>query len=329
MTIFLGFPQIVPALIQVNQVLLVDDYDQKTGVNRLGGITLGNSGLAGEGESDFVTGEKALGQKGASLLLEYDVTRRNSFFYFWSKLGRENPLQGTSEVADLTGMRYLSFWMKPDLEKEGEKPQFYIEIHEDTDEDERFILGRDLSHRLPISRFIGSAPGGWQKVVVPLAHFGKIRRWERVLEIAFVFESDKRLGRGRLFIDDLLFGSNYPEGFNGKEISMQNRVSSFKIGNRIANREMNLKTKKTSLALTLTFVDPYLEEIRFEESGDHGLHWEKIGSFYDHSGGGTYSSEWEIPKEAKSKEGVWVQAVGIDVLGGETQLAGPYRIALD
>ena len=92
--------------------------------------------------------------------------------------------------------------------------------------------------------------------------------------------------------------------------------------------EMKLKEKAPTLALTLTFVDPYLEEVRFEESSD-GSGWKRIGSFYDQTSGGVYETHWEPEKESGSKEGVLIRAVGVNLFGGETGLVGPYRLYLD
>ena len=111
---------------------------------------------------------------------------------------------------------------------------------------------------------------------------------------------------------------------------MQNRVSSFKIGGaKVVSQEVKLKPRPTSLTLTLTFVDPYLEEIRFEKSKDGGTGWERIGSFYDQTGGGIYETHWEPAKESSAKEKFLIRAVGVNLFGGETELVGPYRLYFD
>lgn len=327
-TFLVVFPGKIQALLQVNQVILVDDFDDKDSLNRLGGKSEGDEEFPGGCIPNFISDEEAFGKKGASLILDYDLTAPNSFSHYWNKLGQGDPLKGTNEAQNLSEMRYLSFWMKTEGGT-GPRLEFFVELHEDTNGDQRFILGDDTTDRVPASRFaMGTARDGWQKAAIPLSRFRKIRHWDQMLEIVIVFESKWRIGRGKLFLDDLLLGSNYPEELQAAEIQMQNRVSSFKIGNELASSEMKLepKHKSTSLALTLTFIDPYLEAIEFQESRDQGQTWRRLQSFYDHSGGGVYTADWEIPSIASSKEKILLRATGVSVLGGETQLAGPYDL---
>jgi len=306
--LLLAAPAELEALLQGNRVILIDDYDDRK---------------PGQGNPDVVVGEKVFKKEGASLALAYDVSASGSSAYFSTKLrGKDGGPEGG--VADLTGMSYLSFWMK--AEGGSERLEFYVELHEDTTDDGKYIAGEDTRDRVPASGFVGQrSKEGWQKVVVPLSRFRLVRRWDRILEVALAFENKKRLRKRKVLIDNLLFGSNYPEGFRGKEIPMQNRVSSFKIGGRIANPEMKLKRQTSSLTLTLTFVDPYLEEIRFEESKDGRDRWRGIRSFYDHLNGGVYETPWELDRR-RPRTRTLVRAVGRNALGGETELAGPYLI---
>jgi len=215
-------------------------------------------------------------------------------------------------------------------EHTGSPVNLMVEIHEDKDGNNRYVFGTDASGRAAAGRFSGrEEEKKWRKIVIPFYQFRGVHHRNRLIELAFVVEIKKGSSQGRILIDRLLFGSNYPEGINGSEIQMQNRVSSFKIGKRIAASETTLKGKTASLTLTLTFVDPYLEEIRFEESMDGGQSWRRIRSFYDHSGGGVYSTEWQPSKEALTKKEILVRIVGMNTLGGETKLGGPYRIHLN
>lgn len=299
------------ALLQINQVILVDDFDSQRGPSAGGG----------KQALHFVTGDNAFGKAGTSLALDYDVNESGSFASFQAKLS-----------VPLTDMRYLSFWMKTG-EKAQEIPlEFSVELREDKNGDRKFVFGVDTVERISASHFVaGTDPQGWQKVVIPLSRFHRIRRWGQVLEISLFFESKRRLEKGGVLLDSLLFGSSYPDEMKGTEISMQNRVSSFKIDNQLASPEMKLKMKlkprPIPLALTLTFVDPYLEEIRFEESRDGGSTWRRIQSFYDHSTGGVYPSEvhWARRRDIPFKEGLLIRVVGVNLFGGETELAGPYH----
>jgi len=323
------------ALLQINQVILADDYEDQNLTNRFGGWSQGDEEFPGGCVPRFVTDDEAFGNAGASLALDYDVKEPGSFSYFWSKLGKGDTVAGTSEGVNLAEMRYLSFWMKAGVKVGTPKLEFFVELHEDTNGDRRFTLGDDTKDRVPASRFgVAANAQGWQKVVIPLSRFRKIGHWDQVLEIVFVFESKWKSGTGTLYLDDVLFGANYPDDLQpGAEIAMQNRVSSFKINGKVVSGEAKVKRKKpTTLALTLIFVDPYLEEVRFEKSSDGGNTWRRVKSFFDHSTAGVYEGEvnWGVDSEAKkSEKGIQFRVVGLSFQGGENQLAGPYRFSFD
>ena len=301
-----SFSSRLPALLQGNRIHLIDE-------NKM----VEDKGTSNQCLKGQVSGEEAFGKSGTSLALDYDVETPDSACTL------------SVGLADLSGMSYLSFWVKSAEGKTG-RLQFVVELREDTNGDRKYVSGEDHVSRVPISGFSGKiGPDGWKKVVIPLAKFSNIQNRDQILEMAFVLENRWRIGKGRMLLGDALFGSNYPEGWNGGEISMQNRVSSFKIGGaRVASPEVKLKRKATSLTLTLTFIDPYLEEIRFEKSEDGGT-WERIESFYDQTGGGTYQTNWEPAKEFTEKQGVLIRAVGVNLFGGQTELVGPYRLYFD
>lgn len=284
------------SLLQANQILWVEeDEDWET-----------ISGF----EPCRATGEEAFRGEGSSRCLAFDVTVPHTLLEFGI------PLRN----AALSKMRYLSFWMKT----EGRpgalvEPEFSVEAREGNQGDR--VPGRAFARGREIQ--------GWQKFVIPLERFRAVSRWEQVTEIRFIFKNLSRLSPGKVGLDDFLFGSVYPDGFRGKEIPMQNRVSSFKIAREIAKPEMTLKANFIPVTLTLTFVDPYLEEIRFEESFDEGGTWRPIESFYDHRNGGVYETTWEIPRRPETEGAVLVRAVGMNLLGGEVPLAGPHRLHID
>ena len=256
----------------------------------------------------------------------YDLDESAPDEYLWLILGKKDLAKKTIEPFDLTLMNYLSFWIKIDS-SDGQPIHLSIELHEDTNHDKKFTLNPDVASRVSVGKFSSSEAGKeWKKITVPLSQFRGIRYRDRLLEIGLVLEIKKAKAKGKLLIDRLLFGLNYPEGIQGEEIHMQNRVSSFKIGNRVANSQMLLKRKTTPLVLTLTFVDPYLEMIRFEESEDGGGSWHTLGSFYDHKQGGVYKLDWNPSSGPQGQQGVLIRAVGMNVLGGEAELAGPYHV---
>jgi len=317
----------------VNRVVLVDDFDRQEKTNRLGGESEGDVRKPGTCLARYATAGEALGQGGASLALDYDVSEPDTLTSFRIKLRRQGASPETAAPVDLTGMRYISFWMNLRPEKVQVPPgEVGLEIYEDTNGDGRFTAGGDTSDMMPVSRSLGRQErGGWLKVPVPLSRFRRIRRWDRIVEVRLIFDHRARLGKGTLVLDNLLFGSNYPEAFSRKEIPMQNRASSFKIHNQLARSGMRVKKKSFPMTLTLTFIDPYLEEVRFEERKGEAGAWKGVRSFFDHSQGGIYEAAVEkksLP-DRPSREGLWFRAVGVSLFGREEELVGPYRVQVD
>lgn len=319
LSLFFGGSGPLRALLQVNQIFVIEDYEKEDSPLRLEGIGQGSQKSLGTVASRFAKGEAAMGGTGISLALDYEIPHPGSFSYFWSQ-----PFA-------LSGKNYFSFWRKLEGEATTSPPEFLVEFREDRNGDGKFDAKHDAAERIPASRFTaGVNKQGWQKVTLPLSRFRRIQSWSQILEVGFIFENKQRFGKGSFLVDNLLFGSNYPEEFKGSEIQMQNHVSSFKIDNKVPSSEMKLKRQPIPLTLTLTFVDPYLEEIRFEESRDGAKTWQRIRSFYDHATSGVYTTEAPWKKSRVSaKEEILVRAVGLSLLGGQTELAGPHRLRFD
>ena len=327
MTVFfiLFLPLDLPAFLQANRVVLLADYNQSESVPSLfENVSQKNEKFPGKVSTRLSAPADAFKGTGASLVLDYTIPHPGAFTYVWVE---------HVKLVNLSGMNYLSFWRK--LTGESRRPAFelYVELREDTDRNGRFDPRLDVVARLPVSPYLaGEEKGDWRKVVIPLARFRGIESWDRILRIALVLSNKTRLGEGRVFVDELLAGSNFPEDFRGKEIPMQNRVSSFKINQQFPAEAVKLKKKKPALlTLTLTFVDPYLEEIRWETSVDNGRTWQTARSFYDHAVGGVYEGEIRWPGKGApvTKEGMWLRAAGISLWGEEDQFAGPYRITFN
>ncbi len=260
-----------------------------------------------------------LGPKGTeSLEMDFEVDESASEAEGWIKLG---PL-------NLSEMSYLSLWVK-NQEFSGEPVNLLVEIQEDTNSNKRFVFGEDVASRASAVRLTGAGEEkNWRRIVIPFSAFRQVKNWDRILELGFIVQIKRGSAKGKLLIDRLQGGLHYPEGIQGKEIRMQNRVSSFKIGNRVANPETALKRAPIVLTLTMTFIDPYLEEVRFEETLDGAKTWKPLESFYDHQQGGVYKTTWN-PQKTKTGGGVQIRAVGVSVLGGEAKLAGPYRVSFN
>lgn len=321
------------ALLQVNRVLSLEDFEGDGKTNRLTTEITGDEKPPGIASIRFLQGEEAFGRSGTSLAVDYDVSEPDSLSYVRIKLAKREPGGESSAFpADLSEMRYLSFWVNLQPAEASLPGDLSLELYEDTDGDGELSLKGDRSEQIQISRFMGLKEfQGWRKVTIPFSEFRRLHRWDRILEMRLVFDHRQRMGKGGLGVDRILAGANYPEAFGGQEIPMQNRVSSFKIENQFVNSEIKLENKSGPMTLTLTFVDPYLEEVRFEERRGRTDPWKRIHSFLDHTQGGVYETEvkWRSLPVPPSREGIWVRAVGISLFGGETELAGPYRVQID
>ncbi len=322
----------------VNQILVVDDFDDGNKPNNLLGGTAGDEEYPGgciptpEGPG----GPEVFGGRGYSLRLDYDVDMPESFSFFSSQLG---PAFGSSstgeegsdflkevhkiEPKDLTPYQYLSLWVLTDQAA----PRFSVELHEDSDGDNMFILGKDVSDKLSVARFVvGEDVARWRKVVMPLSRFKKMSAWQRGMEIVLVFENRLQAGKGRVMVDDLIFGTNFPDTLGIPEPyaidDVQGRV-------RLNDKELRSGMKvgpENFLVLTLHKGHPYLERVAFEESQDGGVTWRVVEAFYEHPENREYRAKWEAPLEAPDGTVYSLRALVSDVWGHEVVVSGPFFV---
>lgn len=179
---------------ETGKTFIVDNFDSKRMFNLLGGKTQGYEEAGVRCIPTFTENpDERHGDAGASLRLDFDVGKGNSFSYYWSAL---------LALGDLGDYDFLSFWYKD--------PQggviFTIEIHQDTDGDGSYIMGIDKISPVDAGSYIDKlAAGKWQKIEIPLARFSNIDDWNRALDIVLVFKSGRGLNKGAVFIDDLSF----------------------------------------------------------------------------------------------------------------------------
>ncbi len=188
---------------------MVDNYDAGQMFNLLGGKTQGYEEAGVKCIPTFTKdpGERH-GDSGASLRLDFDVSKGAGFSYYWSTLlaGRKTDVAGQAielmAFSDLRGYGFLSFWYRDP----AGGALFTIEMHQDTDGDGSYIMGVDKISSVDIAQYIDKlAAGKWQKVEIPLSRFSNINDWSRVLDIVFVFRNGRGLNKGTVFIDDLSF----------------------------------------------------------------------------------------------------------------------------
>lgn len=191
------------------KVFMVDNYDAGQMFNLMGGKTQGYEEAGVKCIPTFTRDpEERHGDGGASLRLDFDVSKGAGFSYYWSTLlaGRKTDVAGNEiemmAFSDLRGYDFLSFWYKDP----AGGALFAIEMHQDTDGDGSYIMGVDKISSVDIAPYIDKlAAGKWQKVEIPLSRFSNINDWSRVLDIVFVFRNGRGLNKGTVFVDDLSF----------------------------------------------------------------------------------------------------------------------------
>jgi hypothetical protein len=299
----------------VNRVILIDDFEKGVRTNLLGGKTQGDEEFPGGCLASFAGDEGfVFGSRGYSLKLDYDVAIPGSFSYYWSTLGPPVQGQNVSEPLNLQDYQYLSFWVRSDRKM----PQFVVEIHEDTDGDRLFTLGKDVVSRALVLAYVPVRDlTQWQKVVIPFSRFRQIEKWSRILEIAFIFENQLGSEKGTVYIDDILFGSNFPDGKTSPTDQVA-ELESFRLNGTEASGASVTLQEENQVSFKVRSVSPYLERAHLDVSWDEGKNWQTIKNFYDHGNQEQYDFTWSIPE----KKGANVQLrLGVtSVLGQETVL---------
>lgn len=319
----LGFSE-EASLPLVNQIVLVDNYETGTDRNSVGGTSQGDEEYPGGCiPTKIREGALVFGGRGTSLQLDYDVVVPNSFSYYWTKVGPPDLEPGSSSSLDLTPYKYLSFWIKTS----EVAPRFGVELHQDADDDHFFILGKDVVSKVPATRFIsGENVGDWRKVVIPFASFKQIKDWSKVLEIVFVFENKNRSKRGKLYLDDILFGSTEPLTEEiPRTIEKKDVFGFFKVNGAELNGQGVALQPNNPTELSLKTIPPDLEKVQFEVSMDEGQTWAALETFYEHALGATYRFDWTPGAEFSGKDFLLRASVS-DIVGQTSVIAGPYQM---
>jgi len=72
------------------------------------------------------------------------------------------------------------------------------------------VLGKGTSIQAPTQiRAMRKKDLSWRKVVVPLSRFRGITDWSKILEMIFLFSDQLASDQGIIYVDDILFGTNY------------------------------------------------------------------------------------------------------------------------
>ncbi len=306
-----------------NDVLLIDDFNAKVTDNFLGGKSFGEEEKEGGCVPLFTedAGE-VYGNNGASLSLDYDVTFPGDFSFYVSQLNQTDATSQTNKPRDISSYNYFSFIYKSDLPRVN----FAVEVHSDKNGDGRFILGSDTVDKVAISGYVKNyTPGDWHKVSIPFKDFQKITNWKSVFEFVIVFDKNLNSGKGRVVIDDLLFGSAYP--VNTKEqvaFPSRMRVDSFKVNEQEIKNNASI-SKSSSADIIIKNQPSILEKICVQIRVEDSPKWITVLDFSAENHG-IYSGEWmNIDIENTN---YFVKIVAKDLFGRTAGIAGPYKISI-
>jgi hypothetical protein len=312
---FLTFPYPAFSATELNEILLIDDFNDATTENILGGETQGDEETDGGCVPLFTaTPAEASGYFGHSLRLEFDVTFPGTFSFYTTKLGAQGATPYTSQTRDLTEYAYLSFWFRTDMKS----PHFAVEVHRDSDGDGQFLLGKDSSSKVSVKNYIREyLPGVWHKVVIPLRDFKELSRWENIVEFVFVFDNALHSGRGVIYYDDILLGSQYPR--DEKETELLHRFpyrtqANMIVINGTAVLSATVTHAKNSIDILLHEPHPFLERVSVEVFDQTQKRWNRVLSFFDHTTG-MYSGEWLI--DAAHEDIRELRVVAMNIMGEE------------
>ena len=304
-----------------NDILLIDDFNAATTDNVLGGKTEGDEEKEGGCIPLFTQNEvNTYGNAGHSLSLEYDVTFPGTFSFYSTKLGPQGADPFTSETRDLSSYAYFSFWYMTEMER----PNFSIEVHRDSDNNGKFILGKDSSSKVIAKKYLRNhVPGTWHKVVIPLKDFAMISKWQNIVEFVFIFENALQSGSGKIFFDNILLGSNHPDEKQPDEIRFPGSMDislAMVNGKRLSHAVQVYDTN--NIDVLLKNVHPYLEEVAVEVWSAENNSWQRVSSFFNHVSG-IYNGTWKHLSGTQTT--AKLRIISVDVFGRERELAGPFR----
>ncbi|HRY30168.1 MAG TPA: fibronectin type III domain-containing protein, partial [Elusimicrobiota bacterium] len=192
-----------------NAVMAVDNFDDGDLTNLLGkGCAIFE--VSGATTTLTVTSSPAadmFGRRGYVLKVHYEEDGA-SWAGFW------NGLQGI----DLTGYRYLSFWIRG--EAGGEMVKVGLKNNGGQENPKPYIY-----EFLP-----GGITTSWRKVVIPFTAFGTLTSFSNMDSIMFVI--DEASSNGTVYIDDIVLGKNGAPGWIDN-FSDGNTTTAFGAGNDV------------------------------------------------------------------------------------------------
>ena len=304
-----------------NRTLLIDDFNKCSNFNYLHGQMGGDEKKPGTCGFSFITNSiDTYGYNGSSLKLDFDAPFSGTYSFFWYKLGPKiTDSSKATEHLDLSPYKYLSFYVKGLTGNEI----FKIEIHQDTDNNHIFNFDKDIVSSVYAPAYLKKGIiNKWQKVLIPLEDFAKLKDKTKTLEIVFVFENtfNKENPKSSVFIDNLILGTAFIP--NDKETPRSPLRSSFKVNNKLLKDGMSFKPPVHLQVEALSALDDNsLENIHFMFKYSDSDYYRTIGYDYD-TADNIYSITWPAANLPTDKTYI-IQAEAEDAAGNKTRMVLP------
>jgi len=209
-----------------SKILLLDDFDEQTFLNKLGGESYTwnvNPQDKSQGCVPSFDSKIRVGDRGSSLRLDYDIDSTITYlrdfpdtsYYIYdydtdSIIGFANEIPHTSyngfyfllNNANLKDYKYLIFYVKGDP-LQGFTRKFIVEL-KNIDQTDKFL--------------VDGVSSSWQKIVIPLGMFRTIGEWRKMTELTIVFNENVTRKTGTIYLDNIYFAHS-PEEELGQEPS--------------------------------------------------------------------------------------------------------------
>ncbi len=276
--VFAGFAYSATSSVASPKNILVDDFENASMRDLIGGYIGSDIEVPGTCRFSYTWSQQdTFGKATHSLKVDYDVRARGSYTYLWFHLGSE-AADHKVQTMDLSGMSYLSFWVKSSKRREN----FKIELHCDSNRNGHFDPGQDDSSEVYAERYAGKEGirDEWRKVVIPLADFKKIKDFSCAMEIVFVFENSRGNSKGTIYLDEIFLGTKklQPPGKAPVVLPTPKTLlpEDAKVG---ANVSLACGTLNYLAARQVP--SDVLEGTGFEVSWDEGRSWSLVGIDYE------------------------------------------------
>ena len=243
-----------------SKILLVDDFDEQTFLNKLGGESYTwDVNPYDKSQSCVASFDSKIrvGETGSSLRLDYDIDSTLTYlrefpdtpYYIYdydtdSIIGFANEIPHTAyngfyfllNNADIRDYKYLIFYVKGDP-LQGFTRKFIVEL-KNIDQTDKFL--------------VDGVSSSWQKIVIPLGKFKRIGEWRKMTELTIVFNENVTRKTGTMYIDNIYFAQS-----PGEELGQESTSGK---GSPLGSPKEYSEKKGTELGATIYTAYSYTPE---------------------------------------------------------------------